>query len=537
MFSSSGNEKLIEKISSGLFSTLMSFNDFSSTSAPVLCTLKEKKDLISTSASDDLAELIRVKLENRIKNHLINTKSTQSTQITQQRPLLILLNRSIDLSSPLKHSSAYNALVDDILGINMNCIKISAKSYDIDRRDWLWRDNSCKPFPCVAECVENSLKSYKNDYDKIVQTTPGITEEMMNTTNNSAGSTSVGNKSDTTNALSPEQLKIAINVLPELTERKRLIDSHLQISTKLLEEIKSRDLGNLFHLEEEMSQLNQQTLLAALSNQKLGNPRDKLRLLIMFYLYNCEKSGGGVGGGNNLKSFCLETVGKIQNLSEIDLKAFKFVVNGSDNENSKRGDHSITKEKDKDDIKSDVTATGSNNNTNDANNGDFFSKLSLGNLVSSMKNIKSLLPSSAVSDSKVTKIIDMAYAQATTGSTTSSSYSHYQQQHGSSSLMSSFMSQSTASSPVNSPTHGISINLSDPKPSKSSQQQQSTSTYSIDHVIVLFVGGLTYSEYDNLLEHFGKNRALQNVSFTIGTTEMLNANTFIDQMAKKYNEW
>lgn len=166
-FNERQSSSIIDSSVSGIFSVLMSFG----CCAPIICTPQPQQ-----TTSKGLSSLICGKLESKIRNHLINTKSSLSlsnpqASSNQPRPLLIILDRRIDLAGPLKHSASYNALIDEILGINSNQIQIpGGKSFDIDRRDWFWRDNSIKSFPKVAEAVELALKSYKTEYDRVLQT-------------------------------------------------------------------------------------------------------------------------------------------------------------------------------------------------------------------------------------------------------------------------------------------------------------------------------------------------------------------------------
>ncbi len=78
--------------------------------------------------------------------------------------------------------------------------------------------------------MNSEIVKYKQDVDKVTQ---------------SCGVNSLEEIGDNTN-----HLKLAMTAMPELTERKRVIDMHMSIALNLMNVVKARQLDVFFSLEE-----------------------------------------------------------------------------------------------------------------------------------------------------------------------------------------------------------------------------------------------------------------------------------------------
>lgn len=130
------------------------------------------------------AEMISAKLDRKLRDHILNSKDnlfsasarSGSTATPSSRPVLILMDRDIDLLPLLSHSWTYQSLVQDVLSMEKRRITVvdegnSKKSYDLTNEDFFWKKNAPLPFPQVAEDIDAELTKYKEEASAITAKT------------------------------------------------------------------------------------------------------------------------------------------------------------------------------------------------------------------------------------------------------------------------------------------------------------------------------------------------------------------------------
>uniref|UniRef100_A0A7E4WDZ4 Sec1 family domain-containing protein 1 n=1 Tax=Panagrellus redivivus TaxID=6233 RepID=A0A7E4WDZ4_PANRE len=260
-------DKLIDNTASGLFAVCATLGI-----VPIIKCLK-----------DNAAEQVAIKLNQKIRDNLRDARNNLFTQehirgghFTKHRPILVLADRNVDLATMLHHTWTYQALIHDILEMDLNRVKIvdangKNRDYDMDASDNLWRTYKGSPFPIVADAVQSDLEEVKQNEKAIkdLKTSMGFDNESDET---------IMVFGDTTSKLSS-----AVGTLPELLKRKSFVELHTNVATTVLSAIKSRRFDVLFENEEKM--LNGQTDVKVTELlEKCTTNDDILRVLMIHYL-------------------------------------------------------------------------------------------------------------------------------------------------------------------------------------------------------------------------------------------------------------
>lgn len=241
------------------------------------------------------AEIVANKLSELLRDHMVNTRKTgaqtNTSETTIERSVLIILDRNIDFASMFAHSWIYQCMVFDIFKLAKNTITITTekqtdslapeannsktvttKQFDLDPRDFFWAANSHLPFPEAAENIETTLNAYKEEAAEITKKTGVSSLDDLDPNNNSM-----------TGGL---QVQDIVKKLSDLTFRKSIIDTHMNIFASLLSQLENKGLDSFFEVEQEPDSSKTRTrfLDSILHDGKTNNMKDKLRSFIVLYL-------------------------------------------------------------------------------------------------------------------------------------------------------------------------------------------------------------------------------------------------------------
>lgn len=258
LFTDTDSEKAIDSIAQGLFSLFKSIG---------------RTPLVRVSSSDISERVFR-----RLSHYYTQHKEPESK--ASERPLLIVLDRRTDLQTMLYHSWNYLSLIQDIFSIKNNQFiyqedaKAQPVTYELDfTADEILQENAFRQFHEAAESVDKAMSAWKEEYDKISSKTSSVHDISSSLTQ-------------------------AMDQIPQMTERKKRIEMHVQIASRILAEIKRRGIDELQEFEDDIMTTGR---LSAANKAKAGEMlrketskpeeiRDKIRLLLINILCGQDQS-------------------------------------------------------------------------------------------------------------------------------------------------------------------------------------------------------------------------------------------------------
>eukprot|EP00826_Nyctotherus_ovalis_P057170 TRINITY_DN7808_c0_g6_i3.p1 TRINITY_DN7808_c0_g6~~TRINITY_DN7808_c0_g6_i3.p1 ORF type:complete len:405 (+),score=139.15 TRINITY_DN7808_c0_g6_i3:191-1405(+) len=136
-----------------------------------------------------------------------------------KRPLLLLLNRSIDVHTMLHHPWKYISLVHDVFGIRGGRVEVEKKVYEFDwLTDTFLQEHELSDYPEVARTISTEVDRFMEKQNAIINKDDGNISAKLNE---------------------------VMAQLPEITERKNQLEAHTNLSHLLYDHIKKRGFDQL----------------------------------------------------------------------------------------------------------------------------------------------------------------------------------------------------------------------------------------------------------------------------------------------------
>lgn len=133
------------------------------------------------------AEMVARKLDKKLRENVWDSRNSLfqgeavSGHFTFQRPLFIVLDRSVDMATPLHHTWTYQALAHDVLELALNRLVVEenigrspvggarakTRACELNNTDRFWSQHKGSPFPQVAEAIQEELEQYRACEDEV----------------------------------------------------------------------------------------------------------------------------------------------------------------------------------------------------------------------------------------------------------------------------------------------------------------------------------------------------------------------------------
>jgi sec1 family domain-containing protein 1 len=218
----------------------------------ILLTLKALPIIRSSPGgpSEQVSSLLSNKIRSLLIEHGELTLFENLDDRSGLRPLLVFMDRDIDMVTPLKHSWNYQALLADVFNMTHNRVRIPGKDFDLDyTSDEFFSKYAHSPFPEVATVVNEKFLEY----------------------------------SQKRNTMASGNVATAMDSLPHLAQEKKVLDMHISLATELMNVIKTRHLDKFHEFESNISKSSVSSMLSNIENFQ-GTDEDRARALLSLFL-------------------------------------------------------------------------------------------------------------------------------------------------------------------------------------------------------------------------------------------------------------
>ena len=436
-----------------------------------------------------LDEKLRKAMRNSKTQHLFQNDTNKSSKVNgsnsnntngtgegilRDRPVLVILDRGLDLGQVMHHTSLYQPLVDDLLSFQLNRVTFSKKetsttahdassaasetSFTLDPNiDPFWNEFGGQLFPNAVEGNERDRARLAREEQDISNS--GQTGDMSNIAN-------------------------AVASLERHTDNKKRMNDHLNLLEATMNVIVSRALPEYYECEENIVSGNYlQTADHTKYFELLGNPSkgtyyDKLRMAVVWIQQDVNMCTERMDVYNNITTILNEAALSENKNNTIHVTILKHVQDVLRMNNGKNGS-------------SQQQQVNTTTSSTSKDSGWSLRGLTQG-IGAVVAKAKEWIPRAAP-DTKITQVAGGIMSGK------ESNYLYFDSKIG---------TKSGESLPNESRRKG-----------------------SYNSGIVFVVGGATYTEYHNMKE-WAKKQKPQPKNVLIGSTSMLNAETFIDELAR-----
>eukprot|EP00753_Platysulcus_tardus_P007840 PLAT15505.2.p1 GENE.PLAT15505.2~~PLAT15505.2.p1 ORF type:complete len:929 (-),score=487.23 PLAT15505.2:123-2909(-) len=226
------------------------------------------------------AEMVAKKLDAMLREHLLGGSRLFDAGAARSfsRPLLIILERNIDLAVCLRHTTSYQALLHDLLQLRNNRLTLErggkTTQLQLDsREDAFWAESAGRLFPDAISMHSEQLKQVQDKEAEIRAHTRDAPE----------GSEESKSEAD----VSPSSLMTALDSLPVVLEQRKVLERHGDILEAAFSAVAEREVATFLELEGSITSTAHADVAeveALLADAEKGNVADKLRLLCVYYL-------------------------------------------------------------------------------------------------------------------------------------------------------------------------------------------------------------------------------------------------------------